>query len=47
MRKWGWLEERLRLERVLRKIEVLREKKDAKTRPSDRVELLEEECRFK
>ena len=47
MQKWGRLEERLRLERVLRKIEVLREKKGARTRSSDGAGLLEEECRFK
>ena len=47
MQKWGRLEERLRLERALRKIGVLREKKGARMRPSDRARLLEEECGFK
>ena len=47
MQKWGRLEECLRLERALRKIEVLREKKDARTTPSDRAGLLKEECGFK
>ena len=44
--KGGRLEERLRLGRALRKIEVLRKKKDARMRPSDRAGLLEE-CGFK
>ena len=47
MRKGGRLEERLRLGRALRKIEVLRKKKDARMRPSDRAGLLEEERGFK